>query len=180
MVSLTPFQHDNIYQHLEWNNDPELNRLDNALPFVRESLGEFKQRFDQMIDHPLSHHRDFEIHTADGALIGVVSMAHIDAHNRHCLLSITIGNRDYWGRGYGRATMDLALAYCFRTLNMHRVYTESFEYNTSWQRLVEGSGFSLEGTERDYLYQDGQFWDRLVHSMLEPEYQARYEAEAVA
>lgn len=169
-IQLTSLSMDNLYTHFEWNNDPELNRLDSELPYVKEPLGEFKRRFERMVNHPSPYSRDFEIHAEDGRLIGVAYVANISPSSRHCTIGITIGDRDYWGKGYGRDALRAVLAYCFDELEMHRVCTETFEYNTSWRKLVEWAGFEKEGVERDYLYRDDAFWDKELYSLLEDEY----------
>lgn len=168
-VALTPLKFDHIYKHFEWNNDPELNHLDSELPYHEESFGEFKKRFERMVFQPPAHSQDFEI-LADDTVIGVAYVVDISEHNRHCLIGITIGNRAYWGKGYGREAMDLVLDYCFNELGMHRVAAETFEYNMGWKRLVQGSGFQLEGTEREYLFRDEAYWDKEIYGMLEVEY----------
>ncbi|QXD15259.1 GNAT family N-acetyltransferase [Rhodocaloribacter litoris] len=171
-VRFTPLQMENIYKHFAWNNDPELNMLDSELPYVEESFGEFKRRFEEMLEHPEPNSQDFEVHAEDGTLIGVAEMTHISEHNRHCNLTLTICDRAYWGKGYGRDAMQALLAYCFRTLRMHRVMAEAFDYNDAWKRLVEGMGFKKEGTLRDFVFRQGRYWDKHVYALLESEYRA--------
>lgn len=161
-VELTPLHWENLYKHFQWNNDPELNRLDNELPYEKESLSTFKRRFEQMVYQPGPDSRDFEIKAEDGTVIGVAYVVNISPHNRHCTIGITIGDRNYWGKGYGRAAIRKLLRYCFEELEMHRVGAEIFAYNTAWRKLVEWAGFNKEGTDRDYLYRDGQFLS-LIH-----------------
>lgn len=177
-VQLTPLQLKNIYKHFEWNNDRELNHLDSELPYREESFGEFKKRFERLVYNAPPHIQDFEIHTSEGKLIGLAYIANISEHNQHCLIGITIGDRDYWGKGYGRDAIDLVLEYCFETLGMHRVGAETFEYNNAWKRLVEGSGFKQEGVERDYLFRDDEYWDKEIYGLLEDEYRAGYNKAA--
>lgn len=172
-VRFTPLQLDNIYTHFAWNNDPELNHLDSELPYAKESFGEFKRRFERLLYHPPFNSQDFEIYAEDGTLIGVAFIADISEHNRHCTISITIGDRDYWGKGYGRDALKVVLDYCFGELGMHRVDSQTFEYNMAWKRLVEWAGFNREGVQRDYLFRDGRYWDKEVYSLLLPEYRSR-------
>lgn len=169
-ATLQPLDIENIYQHFEWNNDPELNRLDSELPFEEESFGEFKRRFEQMVYHPQQHTQHFELHADDGTLIGIAYVAGLNAYNQHATIGLTIGNREYWGSGYGHDGLMALLKHCFEELGLHRVATETFEYNEDWKQLVENVGFEEEGTFRDYLYRDDRFWDKTVYSMLEDEY----------
>lgn len=170
MVRFTPLQIENIYRHFEWNNDPELNRLDCEMSYTEESFGTFKRRFERIITHPSNNSIDFEIHAEDGTLIGVAYVADISDHNQHCTAGITIGDRNYWGKNYGRDALRVLLRYCFDVLGMHRVATETFEYNTAWKKLVEWAGFAREGVEREYLFRDGVYWDKEIYGLLESDY----------
>lgn len=173
-VEFTPLQMENIHTHFRWNNDPELNRLDSEVPYEEESFGAFKSRFERMCEEMSSPHRTFEIHALDEeALIGVAYATQISLHSRHAKVGITIGDRDYWGRGYGRASFEVLLSYCFDRLDLHRVSAETFEYHTAWRDLVEGMGFEKEGTARDYLRRDGRYWNKDFYALLEREYRAR-------
>jgi RimJ/RimL family protein N-acetyltransferase len=171
-VQLVPFRLENIYQHYSWNNDPELNALDSELPYVAEPFRAFKRRFEQLVRDPAPDGVDLEICAEDGTLIGVAWVGSISAHNRHCLVGVTIGDRNYWGRGYGRDSLDVLLDYCFNVLQMHRVSAETFEYNTAWKRLLEEIGFVKEGVKRDYILREGNFWDKEHYALLESEYRS--------
>jgi len=178
-VEFTPLQMENIHTHFRWNNDPELNRLDSEIPYEKEAFGAFKGRFEQLCLDSSPTHQHFEIHAldADHALIGVAFATHISEHNRHAQVGITIGERSFWGQGYGRESLQLLLAYCFERLQLHCVSAETFEYHTAWRCLVEGMGFTKEGTAREYLYRDGRYWDKETYSLLEREHRAHH-AEA--
>lgn len=167
---------ENIYTHYRWNNDPELNRLDSEVPFAEESFGSFKKRFERLVAHPRADCLDFEIHEEDHGLIGVAFISGISGHHKHCSVGVTIGDRGFWGKGYGREAMDILLAYCFDSLGMHRVTASVFAFNDAWRKLVEGMGFTTEGTDRDYLLTEGQFYDRIRYAMLADEYAGRARA----
>jgi len=165
----------NIHTHFKWNNDAELNRLDSEAPHREEPFGSFKERFERLSDEESSSHRHFEIHdTVEETLIGVAYVAGISPHHRHAMVGVTIGEREYWGQGYGRESLRLLLRYCFRELELHRVSAETFEYNTAWRDLVEGMGFVKEGAAREYLYRDGEYWDKNLYALLAREYREEF------
>lgn len=181
-VRFMPLQMENIHTHFDWNNDPELNRLDSEVPYEEESFGAFKSRFERLCNDPSSAHRHFEIHDmVDDVLIGVAYAARINQHHEHALIGITIGEREYWGQGYGKESLRLLLDYCFQKLGLHRVSAETFEYNNAWRDLVEGMGFTKEGVAREYLQRDGRYWDKEMYSLLDREYRQMYDTtESVA
>ncbi|PSQ96168.1 MAG: N-acetyltransferase [Bacteroidetes bacterium SW_9_63_38] len=180
-VRFTPLQMENIHTHFRWNNDPELNRLDSEEPYEEESFGAFKTRFEQLCVKPTLTQHHFEIHDIDDdTLIGVAYVARMSTHHEHALVGLTIGEKEYWGEGYGRDSLRLLLRYCFESLDLHRVSAETFEYNTAWRDLVEGRGFVREGVAREYLYRDGQYWDKIHYALLDDEYWAQEEASGAS
>jgi RimJ/RimL family protein N-acetyltransferase len=62
------------------------------------SLERLRARFDREASEGSREKIDFVIE-ADGACIGACGLFNIDVAARHCELGITIGERDYWGRG---------------------------------------------------------------------------------
>jgi len=172
-VHFTRLQYDNIYTHFEWNNDPELNHLDSELPYVEESFGDFKRRFERLVYDPPRNCIDFEIHANDGTLIGVAYIGEVSDHNRHGKIGITIGNRDYWGKGYGRDALTVLLDHCFEDLGMHRVSAETFEFNDAWRRLVRWAGFEREGLIAEHVRRDEGYFDKEIYGLLEGAYRYR-------
>lgn len=169
----TRLQIENIYTHFDWNNDPELNHLDSELPYSEEPFSDFKRRFEQLIYEPHPTSIDFEVHANDGTLIGVAYVSDISEHNAHGTVGITIGDREYWGKGYGRDALTVLLAYCFEDLNFHRVSAETFEFNDAWRRLVKWAGFEREGQFTDYVLRGETYFDKEIYGLLEGAYRYR-------
>lgn len=170
LVRLAPLSMDHLYKHFEWNNDSELNRLDSEVPYEEESLPDFKRRFEQFVYEPHPGIIDLEVHKIDGTLIGVIYIVGISRHNGNATIGVTIGDRDCWGHGFGRAALQLGLELCFDHLELHRVMAETFEYNAAWRKLVEWAGFQAEGTLREHLRLEGTYWDKQIYGMLRSEY----------
>ncbi len=107
----------------------------------------------------------------DATFIGYLFLMQMDWRNRHCLLGISIGHPDYQGQGYGTDANKLALRYAFMELNMHRVGLEVFGYNKRAIRSYEKLGFTLEGTQRQWLLRDGQWFDLHTMGILRDEWE---------
>jgi RimJ/RimL family protein N-acetyltransferase len=175
-VFLTALHFDNIRTHYRWNNDPDLHHLDSEGAFESEAFGSFARRFEQMIPNDDVRGYDFEIHgRTNGAsrLIGVAYLASLDSTHRRGQVGVTIGDRAWWGRGYGRETLELLLAFGFGELDLHRITANAFAYNAAWKGLLAAAGFRLEGRLRDYLYRRQRFWDKELYALLTSEYAAR-------
>lgn len=172
-VVLSPLHLQNLHTHFRWNNDPTLNHFDSELPFEREPLRHFLPRFRTLIEQPDDAAQYFEIHVRAGDLVGVAFLDQIEPVHRRCHLGLTIGERDHWGRGYGREALRLLLRHAFEERHMHRVTASAFAYNEAWKRLLTAAGFRQEGCFRDHLYRDGTYWDKEHYALLAHEYAAR-------
>jgi RimJ/RimL family protein N-acetyltransferase/anti-anti-sigma regulatory factor len=72
-------------------------------------------------------------------------------------------------RGWGVEASRLLLAYAMDVLELHRVEAKVFRYNALSINALRRNGFQEEGVLREAHVFDGQRWDLLVFSILEPE-----------
>lgn len=173
MIQLKPFDLQNVGLHYQWNNDAELNFYDSDYPHKNESFESFLKRVKIAADPDFKAGIILEIHTTDEArMIGVVDIHHIDEYNQRCELEITIGDRSFWNKGFGTATLEAAIQYCFETLGMHKIVTSAFDFNQPWINLVEKNGFVKEGVLRDHTLKNGQFRSKFIFGLLKTEYKA--------
>jgi RimJ/RimL family protein N-acetyltransferase len=74
----------------------------------------------------------------------------IDRSKSQCELGIMIGNRDYWGRGYGTDAVLTLLRAIFEEAAIGRVYLHTLTYNERAQKSFRKAGFTdLEPVRRD-------------------------------
>ncbi len=88
-------------------------------------------------------------------------------------VGIGIGERDFWGKGYGTDAMKVILRYAFQELNMRRVSLTTFEYNPRAVGSYEKAGFVHEGQARRFLLREGRRWDLLFMGILREEWLTR-------
>ncbi|MFD1068020.1 GNAT family N-acetyltransferase [Oceanobacillus locisalsi] len=109
--------------------------------------------------------------------IGIVSFVHMDYKNRNAECIIDIGEKQYWGRGYGEEGLTLLLDYAFYELNLHRVSLRVFAFNKRAIQLYQKIGFKAEGTSRQALFRDGKWCDVSHMGILQEEYFHKKEIE---
>ena len=127
-------------QDYEWRSDPELARLDAAIPLTMSFERYLKIFQDQLrFPTPGSHH--FSTETLDGKFIGNCMYYDLDSINMQAELGIVIGDRDYWSNSYGYDTVTTLLDYMFGEKKLNRVYLHTLEWNARAQRCFEKSGF---------------------------------------
>ena len=106
----------------------------------------------------------FAIRTLDGdRIIGEIGLDGVRWTHGDCFVGIGLGEREFWGKGYGTDAMKIILRYAFSELNLQRVTLNVFEYNQRGVRSYEKAGFVHEGREREVLLREGRRWD--VHYM---------------
>ena len=85
-------------------------------------------------------------------------------------VSVIIGEKEEWGKGYGTETILLLLDYAFRHLDFHRVAIGVVGFNERALRFWEKVGFRREGIQRDGYYYDDKYYDFVTMSILEDEF----------
>lgn len=86
-------------------------------------------------------------------------------------LYIGIGEKAYWGQGYGRAAVGALLDYAFVHRNAHKVWLEVAADNERAIRAYKSCGFVQEGRIRENAWRDGHYVDELVMGILRREWE---------
>ena len=88
-----------------------------------------------------------------------------------CELGITIGDKDYWGRGYGRESITLLLQYAFQYHHYHKVWLHVHAVNERAIRAYRACGFIEEGRLRAHVWSNGRYDDLVVMGLLYDDWQ---------
>ena len=64
-----------------------------------------------------------------------------DPLRREAEIGITIGNKKFWGRGYGREIMSLMLTVMQSRLALSKVYLHTLSWNVRAQGAFKAAGF---------------------------------------
>lgn len=121
----------------------------------------------------LSGRPDFAIVERSGRVIGCVRLWRISYRNRSAMLTIFIGDKSRWGKGYGTDALRVVLRHAFGPMELRRVELHVFDFNHRAIRSYEKAGFVREGVRRQALARDGRYHDILVMGVLRDEFMAR-------
>jgi len=147
----------------DWTRDSEYARLSREEP-ARFSYPETQKKWleqARQIDYV------FMIATlSENIKIGFIYIDRINYTAGHAWMGIGIGERAYWGKGYGTDAIELILDYSFFKLNLHRISLDVYEYNPRAIHTYEKLGFKFEGRKRQALSRDGHRWDVIYMGML--------------
>jgi RimJ/RimL family protein N-acetyltransferase len=169
-VYLRPVEKDDLRQLYIWNNDPELRGLTGEVfPTSHASLEEFQAKGQSDVSRVW-----FGIVLQENdQLIGEAGLLRMFPAWRTADLSIIIGDKEAWNKGYGSDGMELLLDYAFGYLNYHRIAIGVVGSNTRALRFYEKVGFKREGLQRDGYYYNHKYEDFVMMSILEDEYREK-------
>lgn len=172
LVRLTSEEPEFLAKHeARWQRDSEFRRLANYSPADMVSEKKIKEWREQGMEGGFKPERyPFTIRALDGdkpiGFLGLwLELAHSEAW-----IGIGIGERDYWGKGYGTDAMKLALQYAFMELGAQRVSLGVFEYNARAMKSYEKAGFKFEGRTRMDNLREGKRSDSLWMGILREEW----------
>jgi RimJ/RimL family protein N-acetyltransferase len=171
-VRLRAIERDDLPRFVAWLNDPEVRR--GLMVSIPLSMPQEEQWFSHMLEQPAEEHPlVIEVNTPEGwTAAGNIAFHDVDWKERCAEIGIFIGEKSLWSRGYGREAMKLMLRHGFNTLNLNRIFLRVYASNQRAEKSYEYAGFVHEGRLRQAHFQDGQYVDVLIMSVLRSEWQA--------
>jgi RimJ/RimL family protein N-acetyltransferase len=153
-----------------WYQDAEFLRLYDSRPAYPKTEAELARWLEELQKDKNTF--AFAVRPLEGDdLIGYLELDGVDWQHGVCGMSLAIGDRSNWGKGYGHEATQLALAFAFNELNLYRVQVTVFSYNERSLSLVEKVGFQREGVYREFLQRDGKRYDMILYGMLRHEWE---------
>lgn len=170
LVRLTSEEPDVLSKsEVRWRQDSEFHRLADSDPAEVISEKRIKEWLEKRGDIKPERY-PFSIRTlAEDRLIGFIGLW-VDLVHGEGWVGIAIGEREFWGRGYGTEAMRLLLRYAFTELNLPRVSLGVHEYNPRARRSYEKIGFRLEGRSCKDILREGRRSDSLWMGILREEW----------
>jgi RimJ/RimL family protein N-acetyltransferase len=155
---------------VKWMNDPEVLQF---LTMYRPITVEEEEKWYQSITN-----NPKEIHFSilgkigsenDPKLIGNIGIT-LDNRNRVGSIGIVIGEKPYWGKGYGTEALQILIEYAFQTLNLHRVELMVYSSNPRAIACYNKVGFKKEGVLRKSVFINGEYHDKIWLGLLKEEW----------
>jgi diamine N-acetyltransferase len=169
-VCLRPFGRDDLPHVQKWSEDAELRKLiGEVAPMSRAATEKWYRELLADKDRIW-----FAIVLKkSGQVIGEAGLLRMFRPWRNTDMTIIIGEKDAWGRGYGTESGHLLLDYAFKKLRFHKISIVVVGFNKRALKFWEGLGFRKEGVKRDDYYYDNQFSDGVMMGILEDEYREK-------
>jgi RimJ/RimL family protein N-acetyltransferase len=172
-VYLRPFGKDDLQYIQKWSNDAELRRLIGEVAPM--SRAETEKWYKELLGDKDRIWFVIVLKRGD-RVIGEAGLLRMFRPWRNTDMTIIIGEKGAWGKGYGTEAGHLLLDYAFRRLGFHRISIGVVGFNKRALRFWESLGFKKEGVERDEYYYDNEYSDGIMMSILEDEFKKAYKA----
>jgi len=158
-------------EYLQWFNDEVVCRANShhVHPHTREKILKYIRNAQESTN-------EFILAIAlneNGNHIGNIALQDINQIYRSADLTIIIGDKSSWGKGYGLEAADLLLHHGFNVMNFHRISCATFDTNTAMKKLALALGMKEEGRRIQAAYKDGNYIDVIEFGMVKSDYERR-------
>lgn len=161
--------------YYNWLNDPQVNCYleTRFIPQSHENIKEFIRKLDGNVNEPFFAICLRENHQH----IGNIKIGPINWYHRHADISLFIGEKCLWGRGYATKSIQLITNFGFQTLNLNKLKASCYAQNIASARAFEKCGYEREGLLREHIISCGQSIDVIILGLSAKEYWKRFKQE---
>lgn len=154
--------------YFDWLNDREVTKfLDSgAFPNTVEKMEEYYRNVALSPNNVMLAIIDKE----SDKHIGNIKLGPINWITGIATLGIMIGNKEFWGKGYGTEAIKLVLDYAFKRLNLHKVTAGIAAIHQASIKAFEEAGFEIEGQLKSQFFLDGKYYDSLYLGITGEDY----------
>jgi len=167
-VYLRPLEKSDAGRCCRWINDPEIRQF-----LTGQSLFSFSQeeKWIESVNDWRKEDINLAMITKDKNLhIGNVGISDIDWINRRGTTGALIGEKDYWGKGYGTEAKLLLLKHVFDTLGLEKICSTVLSTNPRSKAYLEKTGYKEEGCLRRHCLVDGKKVDIFVMALFREDF----------
>lgn len=157
---------ENYYR---WMNDEEITAytesrfkpqsIEQLKEYVAKIYGDSNSIFLAIIDKDTDKH------------IGNIKLGNINWIHRFGDIGIIIGEKSFWGKGYGSEAIKLLTVYSFNKLNLHRIWAGCYELNKGSIAAFKKIGFKEEGILRKQYFYNGKYIDGVILGITNEDFQ---------
>ncbi|HYH03466.1 MAG TPA: GNAT family protein [Bacillota bacterium] len=169
-VYLSPINVEDYEKFTEWLADFEVTV--NLTSYGRII---FKNHEKECLEDISTDNNSFAIVTlADHKLLGSCGFHNVDTTNRRTEIGIFIGDKEYWGKGYGSEALELLLDFGFNIRNFNSVMLAVRAYNQRAIHCYEKIGFQKIGARREACIFGERKYDVIYMDLLASEFESKY------
>ncbi len=166
-VILRPPNDTDAEMFCRWVNDPEVRHFISAI---------FPSGIKQERDWIENANKDDKnvilvIEIKDSGIpIGTMGLHRIDWISRTAFTGALIGEKEFWGKGFGTDAKINLLNYAFNTLNLRKICSSALSYNGRSIGHNLHCGYKIEGIRKNQFFRKGRYWDEVMLSVIKKDW----------
>lgn len=167
MTRLRPLEKEDAPQLKIWMNDPEVAQfLMRVFPVTLQEEEEWIENIKKRTPKDVV----FGVETLEGTLIGTMGLHNIELIHGLATTGAVIGDKKFWGKGYGFDAKMLVLDFAFNTLSLRKVTSDVLAFNERSKRYLEKTGYKRVGQFKEHLFRDGMYHDLIIMEIFREEW----------
>ena len=139
--------------YVDWLNDPQINQYLETR-FKQQTLASVATFVENILTN--QNEKLFTIRTAnENKHIGNIKLGSISQIHGVAYISLFIGNKNSWGKGYASQAIQLISEYAFDNLKLRKLSAGAYKPNIASTKAFLKAGYNYDGTLKDhYLLED--------------------------
>lgn len=154
--------------YVNWLNDPLVNQyLETRFsPQNIETVGLFVETTLHTPDEYL-----FTIRTKDKCHIGNIKIGAINDHHGTGEVSLFIGDKNYWGKGYATLAIKLISGFAFSTLKLRKLSAGAYQTNVASTQAFIKSGYKIDCIKKAHYKSQQELVDGVFVCLFSDEFE---------
>ena len=170
-TALRPILESDIPHLMRWVNDPDIRSFITSI-FPSGEIREREWLQDLARKHELEIVLTIE---AGGKPIGTMGIHGINWKDRTATTGALIGEKSYWGKGYGTDAKMALLDYAFNSLGLRKIMSRVCEFNKRSLAYSLHCGYQVEGRLRRQHFVNGRYWDEIILGLFKSQWLPHWE-----
>lgn len=178
-VRLRKLEKQDLHLLHGWMNDREVMAWARFSPDHMISMSALEKEYEKELAGEDRERATFMVEDKEsGRPIGWTTVRTWDRKHVSANVGIGLGEKEFWGRGYGTEAVGLVLEIVFDQQGWHRAELYTLADNRRAIRSAEKCGFRVCGREQESAFYDGAYHDVVEMEQLRAEWDARHRKAA--
>jgi RimJ/RimL family protein N-acetyltransferase len=169
---LRPLSESDIPLLQKWVNDPDVRQfVKRVFPATEIDEHEWIESLSKKVGKDI-----VVMIEVKGKPIGVMGIHGINWKDRIATTGAMIGEKEYWGKGFGTDAKMALLDYAFNTLNLRKIMSRVHAFNKRSLAYSLHCGYKIEGRLIRQRFSHGRYWDEIILGLFKSQWLSIWEA----
>ena len=157
-------EHARDEAYIEWLNDSEVTKYLGRDDMQNIGVEDTLRYYETIMNNKLIKFYAL-IDIESGSFIGTSKISLLSSSGIKegiCDLGIMIGDRKFWGKGYGSEVVNVISRKCFNEQNIRKITAGCYANNVAMVKAFLNNGFNIEGVLKKQLRYNGEYIDHIL------------------